>query len=174
MQKMRVQLFGVVVEFMRQDEGLSEPARAIARGIAHHVAEPDEQRPVQARTQCQVGGCAHDPSGFVAQAFGEIGYVRTDFAVDRMGLRVARRAQRIDVNLQAKLFQPVNLLRDEGFRQAGITLENKCDSAGHRIGPKPALDGFDSGPPPLDPAQMIAGEGGHLFQTVQHARQQRL
>ena len=48
-------------------------------------------------------------------------------------------AQRIQGERQAALFQGVKLLRDEGFRQPRITLEDYCDDAGRERTIHPVL-----------------------------------
>ena len=56
-----------------------------------------------------------------------------------MGLAVGRVAERIQGERQAALFQGVKLLRDEGFRQPRITLEDHCDDAGRERTIHPVL-----------------------------------
>ena len=115
-------------QFMRHHAGLAEAAPAVARPVAEEITQENRQQPQQARSQQGREQAARHASRLVMQIFRQVAHRRGDLMVHQMLRGVGRMAQRPDFESQAALLQSQQFLRDEGLRQARITLHRDRDA----------------------------------------------
>ena len=129
-QEVRVQLDDVARQFGRQHERLPQAANPRPGRVAPEVAPPHGERyRVPGKTSGHAP-CAPDAHRLVMQVLGQVEDRRAYRRVDRMGLPVRGVAQREQRQGDPARLEGVQFLRNEGFRQARITLEDHCDDAG--------------------------------------------
>ncbi len=113
-----------------QNQRLPEAADAVAGRIAPQIAPPRGAGSTVPRQPARTAPRTPDAQRLVVEVLGQVGDGRTDFGVDRVRLAVGRMAQRKEREADAALLERVQLLRDEGLRQARIPLEDHADDAG--------------------------------------------
>ncbi len=129
--EMGVQPAHVGRQFGRQHERLPHPPQPVGRTVAREVGAE------AAPGQRHAGTPSHPPPrgqhapGRLVEVLGQVADGRPDGAVDGVQGRVGRAPQGHDPQVEARLFEPQDLLGDEGFRQPGIALQHERDGFPH-------------------------------------------
>ena len=118
--------------FGSQHQGLAETANPVGGAVAAQVAPPQPPRRTVARQPPRRLPAAQQAQRLLVEIFGQIQNRRANFAVDRVGRRVGRPAQRDNADIEPAFFERANLLRDKGLGESGISLEDERDRPGHR------------------------------------------
>jgi hypothetical protein len=124
---MGVQRRDIMRQFMRQHERLPKPAPAVGCWIPPPILEPGAERGLVAGTMAYLTPSPVHAHRLLIEILRHIRDGSADFPMHSVPLEVGRVAQGIDSDVEAAIFQGLDLLRDEGFGQPRIAFENEGD-----------------------------------------------
>ena len=108
----------------REHQRLAKPAHPVARPVLPEIAQERQQGSDQTWPQKAAEEGSQHAAIVIMKILGQVGHGSDDLVMHRVPLTIGRPAKRHQFQRQAGALEAKQFLRDEGFRQARIALQD--------------------------------------------------